>query len=78
MIINHLHGTEEGAEEELGVGMTVDLVERHPAGRLLGHLGEAAVVQQVRQPHLGVADAVTERQVRRDVDARGRLRLLRG
>ena len=48
-------GGEEGAEEELGVGVTLDVEERDPAHALLGHLVQRVVLHQVGEPHLGVA-----------------------
>ena len=45
-------GGEEGAEEELAVGVALHVEQRQPRGRLLRHLRHRVVVQQVRQPHL--------------------------
>ena len=45
-------GGEEGAEEELAVGVALHVQQRQPRGRLLRHLRHRVVVQQVRQPHL--------------------------
>ena len=48
-------GGEEGAEEELRVGVALDVQQGDPAHALLGHLVQSVVLHQVGQPHLGVA-----------------------
>ena len=63
------HRREEGAEEELGVGMAAAFGEHGPLGRLLRGLLQRVVLEQVRKPHLRVADVVAERHVGGDVDA---------
>ena len=52
--------------------MASDVEEWDPRGRLLDDFGHRVVVQQIGQTHFGVANAVTEGQVARDVKA-GRL-----
>ena len=46
---------EQGAEEELGVRVTLDVQQGDPAHALLRHLVQGVVLHQVGQAHLGVA-----------------------
>jgi len=63
-------GGEEGAQEELTVGVTLDVEERHPRRGLLRSLLHRVVFKKVGKPHLGVADVVAEGHVLGDGDAR--------
>ena len=49
------HGGEQGAEEQLGVGVALDVQQGDPAHALLGHLVQRVVLHQVRQSHLSVS-----------------------
>lgn len=60
---------EEGAEEELGVGVALLGEQGHPAAGLLLGLGHGLMLQQVGQPHALVAHVATELHVGRDVEA---------
>jgi len=62
-------GREEGAEEELGVGVTPCGEQRSPGGGLLRDLGQGLVMEEVGQAHLRVANAPTEAHVQGDVYA---------
>ena len=60
------HRGEQGAEEELGVGVALDVQQGDPAHALLGHLMQRVVLHQVGQPHLGVtwiSDTVWRKEV---------------
>ena len=65
-------GGKERAEEQLTVGVTLDVQERDPGGGLLRGLLHRVVLKEVGKPHLGVADVAAEGHVLRDGDA-GRL-----
>lgn len=51
--------------------MAADVEQGHPRGGLLDHLGHRVVIEQVGQSHFGIADAVAEGQIARDVEAGG-------
>ena len=64
-------GREEGAEEDAGVNVASLAEEGNEAGRLLLHLLQRFVSEEVREDHLGVADAVAQFQVFGDAHAGG-------
>lgn len=50
----------EGAEEDPSIWVALPGQQGQPAGRLLDHFWHGLVLQQVRNPHLGVADIVAQ------------------
>lgn len=50
----------EGAEENPCVWVALPGQQGQPAGRLLDHFCHGLVLQQVRNPHLGVADVIAQ------------------
>lgn len=51
---------EQGAEEELSVGVAADVEKWDPGGRLLDYFGHRVVIEQIWQSHFRIADTVTE------------------
>lgn len=61
----------EGAEENPSVRVALPGQQGQPAGGLLDHLRHGLVLQQVGDPHLGVADIVAQGHAVRDGRAAG-------
>ena len=64
------HRSEEGAEEDAGVGVAAVAEEGNEGGGLLLRLDQRFVAEEVGEDHVGVADAVAQLQVVGDAHAR--------
>ena len=70
-IVLHAHGRVHGAQEALGVGVTVDRDERRPQRRLVLDLAQRVLAEVVGQTHAVVAEAATHAHAARYLDADG-------